>query len=381
MEEKTEAKEIPQYDDIVVGAGPSGSQCAYTLAKKGVRVLILDKKNSGWQKPCGGGISKKTFNDFEIPISIGYKTAGIKFIVDGKTTQTKISFFDVYRNSFDEWLSKRAVDSGAVMLFGITVTDVEHDDGWYVVDTTKGVFKSRFLIGADGVYSTIRKKIFNTDLNQKMLAFALDYLYEGPHKVRSLDFYTDELLPFGYGYIFPKDDNNIIVGIAGLDIQNPKEIAEKFIEKYKDQIVGLKYVGFKGAHIPYQHLKEIRNENCFLVGDSAGLNTPVAFAGIPIALRSGRLAANTIIEFLETANPKALEKYSIETLRKQSASFSSCHDYWDYLVKNKKQPKAFSLAKKYLTNPKRFAASMIYCKWLNVLTKGMPLEQLDKFKD
>jgi len=380
--EVSENKESEEniYDVIVVGAGPGGSQCAYTLSKRGIRVLLLDKKNSGWQKPCGGGVSEKTFKEFEIPFSAGYKTTGIKFIVNGKTTQTSISYFDVYRNRLDEWLAKRAVDNGAIMLFGITVTDIKQENGWYIVETTKGVFKSRFLVGADGVYSVVRKKVFGKELNQKMLAFALDYHYEGPHKIKSLDFYADDLLPFGYGYIFPKDENNLIIGIAGLDIQNPKEVTEKFIEKYKSQIEGLKYIDFKGAHIPYQHLKEIRNGNCLLVGDAAGLNTPIAFAGIPIALRSGRLAAESIAEFLE-ANPKSMEKYTIESLRKESASFSVCHDYWDYIVKNKKKPGKFSLSKKYLANPKKLVASMIYIKWLNVLTEKMPLEQLEKFKD
>ena len=212
------------------------------------------------------------------------------------------------------------------------------------------------------------------------MAFALDYHYEGPHKIRSLDFYTDDSLPFGYGYIFPKDDNNLIIGIAGLDIQNPKDVTERFIERYKNQIEGLKYIGFKGAHIPYQYLKEIRKGNCLLTGDAAGLNTPVAFAGIPIALRSGNLAGKLISGFFETGNPKALEKYTIGSLRKLSTSFSVCHDYWNYLVNNKKHPKTFSIGKKYLGNPKRLVATHIYCKWLNVLTSKMPLDQIGKFK-
>ena len=53
----------------------------------------------------------------------------------------------------------------------------------------------------------------------------------------------------------------------------------------------------------------------------------------------------------------------------------------DYIVKNKKKPGKFSLSKKYLANPKKLVASMIYIKWLNVLTEKMPLEQLEKFKD
>lgn len=370
---------ILDYDVIVVGAGPGGSQCACTLAERGIKTLLIDKKTSGWAKPCGGGVSNRTFDEFGVPLSVGYQTKGIKFIVSGKVKSTSIKYLDVHRNSFDEWLAKRAVEKGATMFFGTSVTDIREQDGWYIVETSKGSFRSKFLVGADGVYSVIRKKVFSQDLDKRLLAFAIDYLYQGPHKIRTLDFYTDDDLPFGYGYIFPKDENNIIIGIAGLDIQNPKEVTEKFIQKYKDQIEGLKYVGFKGAHIPYRHLSEIRKGNCLLVGDAAGLNTPIAFAGIPIALKSGRRAGTLIADSIK-AGEKALEKYTIESLRKESTSFAVCHDYWDYLVENKKQPSVLAIGKRYMANPKKFAAAMVYARWLGVLTSRMPFEQLGKFK-
>jgi flavin-dependent dehydrogenase len=33
------------YDVIVVGAGPGGSSCAALLAKKGVKVLLIEENN------------------------------------------------------------------------------------------------------------------------------------------------------------------------------------------------------------------------------------------------------------------------------------------------------------------------------------------------
>ena len=44
-----------KFDVIVVGAGPAGSACAYTLAKAGRNVLLLERGNSAGSKNVSGG--------------------------------------------------------------------------------------------------------------------------------------------------------------------------------------------------------------------------------------------------------------------------------------------------------------------------------------
>lgn len=54
------------YDVIVVGGGPSGSIAARTLAKAGVKVLLIDK-DFRRVKPCGGATPSKSFEEFNLP--------------------------------------------------------------------------------------------------------------------------------------------------------------------------------------------------------------------------------------------------------------------------------------------------------------------------
>jgi len=54
-----------RFDVIVIGAGPAGSTAADLLAKKGFKVLILDKKAFPRDKLCGGLITWKTVKVLE----------------------------------------------------------------------------------------------------------------------------------------------------------------------------------------------------------------------------------------------------------------------------------------------------------------------------
>ena len=44
----------------ILGGGPAGSTCAEKLAAAGMKVVLIDEKLA-WEKPCGGGITHKAY--------------------------------------------------------------------------------------------------------------------------------------------------------------------------------------------------------------------------------------------------------------------------------------------------------------------------------
>src|SRR5688572_28186029 len=47
----------------VVGGGPAGAFAAERLAGAGLRTILLDEKLA-WEKPCGGGLTYKAYNQY-----------------------------------------------------------------------------------------------------------------------------------------------------------------------------------------------------------------------------------------------------------------------------------------------------------------------------
>ena len=48
------------FDVVIVGAGPSGSACAYWLAKAGWSVCLIEKKQFPREKTCGDGLTPRS---------------------------------------------------------------------------------------------------------------------------------------------------------------------------------------------------------------------------------------------------------------------------------------------------------------------------------
>jgi menaquinone-9 beta-reductase len=318
-----------KFDVIIVGAGPAGTTAAISLQSSDLSVALLDKAVFPRDKVCGDALSVDVVNQLKLisPLlaqefdafadkisSYGVKIFApdrnhidLPFIYNDRAACGYIS----QRIDFDSLLVKHTANVPNVSIIqGCEVFSVQHKENWVEVETSKGIFTCRMVIGADGAHSIVAKKLQNSKLDKDHYSAGLRIYYEGvadfhAGKFIELHFFKD-ILP-GYLWIFPLPDNKANVGIGMLSSVvsrkkiNLREMLEKFLstdsilrERFKSAIA---LEAIKGFGLPLgSKQRQLSGDRYLLTGDAASLIDPFSGEGIANAIRSGRTAAAHVVK-------------------------------------------------------------------------------------
>ena len=310
------------FDVAVIGGGPSGATAALELADRGIKVLLIDR--DGRIKPCGGAVPPILLRDFDVPDSLletRVTAARMVSPADERVDMDIGGFVGmVDRGRFDPWLRERAAAAGAELVTGHFEEIARDDSGEltvrYRLDDKQGELRSarvRAVIGADGAASKVRRQAFDRQETMKHV-FAYHEIVRSPEETtarfdpdRCDVYYQGRVSPDFYGWVFPHGDCTSVgagSAVKGFSLR-------KAVKLMRDQ-TGLddnQVVRCEGAPLPLKPLKRWDNgRDVVLVGDAAGAVAPSSGEGIYYAMCCGRLAADAVQEFVETANPKALRQ-------------------------------------------------------------------------
>ncbi len=308
------------YDVIIAGAGPAGATLGYELARRGIGVLILEKGTLPRYKPCGGGITARArqLMDFDLaPVTectVFDIQASLKYRIRGKRKSGRPLIYTVMRDLFDHFLIQKAQQAGAVVFDGHPVDAIDMLPGYINVRARDCVFTGQVVAGADGVRSVVAR---HTALNQHIAPYAIGIEGEVivPEKVRASWDSTIRLdlgnVAGGYGWVFPKKDH-LSIGVCGPVSQagNLKPYYRRFIDSLK---LGTYEETRRQAHsISMRRGRSpLQQDRVMLLGDAAGLCDPLTGEGIYYAIKSARIAAPVIAEYLQGNTPD-LTGYQLE---------------------------------------------------------------------
>lgn len=296
-----------RYDVVIVGASFAGLACARVAAERGLSVHVIEKKTDpGAQLHTTGIVVKEAADEFHIPTQFTRKVRGVRLYAPGLRNVDLDSpgyyFLATDTAGVLRWLADEAASAGAVIRCGEAFeTATCHSDGILVEGLD---IKARYLVGADGARSRVGR-CFGLGKNSRML-IGVESELEGVEGVDSdrLHCFLDSKLSPGYiGWAVP----GVGVTQVGLAARTGEKPDTKILIDRLRTVFGFedsRVVERRSGPIPVGGtVQPFATERVLLVGDAAGLVSPLTAGGIHPALRYGRRAAQVISDHLLDGGP------------------------------------------------------------------------------
>ena len=290
-------------DVVIVGAGPSGCSAAWGLAVNGLRVLLLDRTEFPRKKTCAGGLTVKAVRALGYSIAPVIQRSVCNLSVSCRMRHPKLLKSNapichmVERSAFDYFCLRKTVSAGARFAVVKRIDKVVESDRSVSLVTDGGVIRARFLIGADGAHSRVRR------LTGRFTRFRPGFAVEGrvdraPPNDLNMGFDFSRVAG-GYGWVFPKAEH-INVGLYTL--RSDVRITRQDLVDYSVRRIG-RPVPTRITGSPLGMGGWRYRPGCgrvLLVGDAAGLVDPLLGEGLYHAIISGQEAASAILDAMDS---------------------------------------------------------------------------------
>jgi geranylgeranyl diphosphate/geranylgeranyl-bacteriochlorophyllide a reductase len=291
----------------VVGSGPAGSSAAETLAKAGIETYLFERKLDN-AKPCGGAIPLCMVAEFDLPPEIIDRQVRKMKMISPSNVEVNIGQTlkdDEYigmcrREVLDSFLRDRAAKLGAKLING-TVHGIDipsNNSGAYTIHYADQV---DLIIGADGANSRVAKAIDAGDYNYAIAFQERIRLPEDKmayyHDLAEM-YVGDDVSTDFYAWVFPKYDH-VAVGTGTMKVHKAdiKKLQAGIRARAAKRLEGGKIIKVEAHPIPEHPRPRRVVGRVALVGDAAGYVTKSSGEGIYFAAKSGRMCAETIVEY------------------------------------------------------------------------------------
>ena len=332
-------------DVIVVGAGPAGISAAYEIAKKGKKVVLLERaQHPGSKNMYGGAVYtsalKEVFkDDFEtIPYERVINSHTWSFLNDTGSfditykNNESTAAYAIKRFDLERWMIDVVKKYGVYFAPTTLVVDLLQKDGAvYGVKTEQEEYYAPITILADGVNSLLAKKIgLRGEFDPKDIILSVKEAIKLDKKTVEERFNLKEDLSNGVNkqyfgtnfgnlknvknlfmmtflYTF-KDTVMLGVGANLADLTRNKLNLNQILDEVKlhpdiaPLIKNGQTIEYSAHLIPeggYKKIPKLSANGVMVVGDAAGFVNSVHFEGTNFALISGLMAGQTALGALD----------------------------------------------------------------------------------
>jgi flavin-dependent dehydrogenase len=309
---------MERFPIVIVGSGPAGAATALALHRRDPAlardVLVLEKGRHPRPKVCAGGLipaARRWLAEHDVAFAVPHVTVHRALVTTAATTvaHDDRDLCDVVRRAeFDASLVGACRERGIAVHEDEDVVGVARDGAGVRLDTPRGVYHARLVIGADGSGSLVRRRL--VDPAKACLARAV--MADVPLAELRWDGFAERRYDFDFGIVRR--------GLRGYLWAFPcliDGVPHANIGAYSLAPVGAaldasltEYLGRFTATVPrrrafpihwYRPGARLAAPHAWLVGDAAGVD-PLMGEGISLALEYGSLAAAAAEHALRTGD-------------------------------------------------------------------------------
>jgi len=318
---------LPDYDVIVIGAGPAGACTAIHAARQGLQVLLLDQYKFPREKPCGDALSSMAISELNslglLPRLLDIPHTPVQKITyhssDGSSVTVPLLKMDesapatsiiCRRILLDSLLMEVAAEAGVEIVDWCRVTEIMSKNGQACgVKAERGggrkiSWTAKVVVGADGSESIVARQM-GMPRYHEYRALAVRGYYRQVLGIRgNIEIhFPEEVLP-GYVWFHPTETSQTNVGLTiPMDVVKdtnfkPKQALKRALDSpgLKERFAFAEQMGeIEAGVLPVGNvMKEIHGNGFMLVGDAAGLVNPCSSDGTTNSIISARIAGDVL---------------------------------------------------------------------------------------
>jgi electron transfer flavoprotein-quinone oxidoreductase len=355
---------VERVDVAIVGAGLAGLSCAYTLAKGGLDVLVVERGDyPGSKNVTGGRLYMNPIRQYlpeiwqDAPFERHVTKERLSMLSDENAITMELAphaynkepyhSYTILRPTFDKWLAEKTSAAGAAIVPKYKVEGLLRENGRVAGIKTEGEeIGARVVVAADGALSFMAQEAgLRSRHNPEHFAVGAKETVELPRKILEdrfnlrgnegaahLYFGSVTKGMTGGGFVYTNRESisvGVVVSIGALMAHPQQPEAFQVMEDFKQRpevsalINGGETVEYSAHTIPEGGIESIPTlyaDGILVVGDAAGfaLNMGLIVRGMDLAIASGAIAAEAIKGATARNNFSATSLSAYETMLKAS---------------------------------------------------------------
>ena len=317
------------YDLAIVGGGLAGLALSIQTAKAGYKVVLFEKENYPFHKVCGEYISLESWN-FLQQLGVDLPSLNVSHIKRLQVSDIKGTFFEqplplggfgISRYKLDHTLAQIAKQAGVVILEQTRVNDIRFSQELFNIESTKGIFIAKVVAGSFGKRSNLDvkwKRLFIIAKKNKLnnyIGVKYHIRYNFPDDLIALHNFKK-----GYcGISKVEDDKYCLCYLTTADnLQSGNNDIRKMEQSILSANPHLKKI-FSECEMLWKEpvtisqisfdKKNLVEDHVLMIGDAAGMITPLCGNGMSMAMHASKIVADEIIKFLDrTISRETMER-------------------------------------------------------------------------